>query len=299
MVQEFLSSDPRIAQRLNAAKASPLGRAAARGNVEIATLLLDSGADPNLTEQKFACGGALFNASWLGHLDMVKLLLERGADPNGPCESSGTSADHAANEEIYQLLIKHGSVGRWVEPAGDPPTLRQEIMETEVVGSGENGFDSILARVIWSNDPDLLKLYIEKFGNEGLKKIFPGAGPGGWFVPKEATAKFLDELIAAGFEIDRPAWMGRTNLHFLAMQNRCDVAKLFIERGADINFVSLETGTTPLGIAAEKGQEKMVRLLLEKGADRSLPHDRPKLQPRALAKRRGHEGIVQLLEENV
>ncbi len=298
-VQDFLSSDPKIAQRLNAAKASPLGRAAARGNVEIATLLLDSGADPNLTEKKFACGGALFNASCLGHLDVVKLLLERGADPNGPCESSGTSADHAANDEIYQLLIKHGSVGRWEEPAGDPPTLRQEIMKTEAVGSGESGFDSILARVIWTNDSDLLELYIEKFGNEGLKKVFPGAGPGGWFVPKEATAKFLDELIAAGFEIDRPAWMGRTNLHFLAMQNRCEVAKLFIELGADINFVSLETGTTPLGIAAEKGQEKMVRLLLEKGADRSLPHDRPKLQPRALAKRRGHEGIVQLLEENV
>lgn len=296
-IQESLSNDPKIAQRLNAAKESPLGRAAAGGNIEIVTLLLDAGADPNLTERKFARGGALFNASCLGHLDVVKLLLHRRADPNGPCESSGTSADHAANDEIYQLLVRHGSNGRWEQPPGDPPTLRQEIMAADGVRSGENGFDGLLARVIWSNDSDLLKLYIEKFGSEGLKRIFPGAGPGGWFVPKEATARFLDELIAAGFEIDRPAWMGRTNLHFLAMQNRRDVAQLFIERGADINFISLETGTTPLGIAAEKGQEKTVRLLLEKGADPSLPHDRPKLQPAALAKQRGHEKIVAMIEQ--
>ena len=87
----------------------------------------------------------------------------------------------------YQLLIKHGSVGRWEEPLRDPPTLRQEIMAAEDVGSGENGFDPLLARVIWSNDTDLLKLYIEKFGNDGLKQLFPGAGPGGWFVPKETN----------------------------------------------------------------------------------------------------------------
>ena len=127
----------------------------------------------------------------------------------------------------------------------------------------------------------------------------PGAGPGGWFVPKEATSEFLDELIAAGFPIDRPSWMGRTNLHFLAMQNRVDVAKLFIERGANINFVSLETGTTPLGIAAENGQEKTVRMLLEMGADPSLPRGRPKLQPKALADRRGRENIVPLLKSEI
>ena len=80
------------------------------------------------------------------------------------------------------------------------------------------------------------------------------------------------------------------------MQNRTEVARLFIERGADINFVSVETGTTPLGIAAEKGHESMVRLLLTGGADPALPHDRPNLQPKALAERRGHESIVAMFD---
>ena len=112
-VREFLSHVPEIAKRLNAAKRSPLSAAAAGGSVEVVTTLLGAGADPNLIERRFACGGALFTASSLGHKDIVQLLLERGADPNGPCESSGTSADHAASDEIYQLLMKHGSVGRW------------------------------------------------------------------------------------------------------------------------------------------------------------------------------------------
>ena len=295
-VRERLAQNPQIGRRLNAAKVSPLCAAAAGGNVDVVTLLLDSGADPNLNERKFACGGALFTASSLGHFKVVELLLERGADPNGPCESSGTAADHAANDEIYQLLIEHGSAGRWDESSGDPPTLHQEISDAEKPARGENGFDPLLARVIWSNDSGLLKLYISKFGNDGLRQLFPGAGPGGWFVPKEATAEFLDELVAAGFAIDRPNWMGRTNLHFLAMQNRCDVAKLFIDRGADINFVSLETGTTPLGIAAENGHENMVRMLLRLGANPLLPQDQPRLRPRALAKRRGHDNIVTILD---
>ncbi len=295
-VQEFLSNDPKIAQRLNAAKASPLGRAAAGGIVEIVTMLLDAGADPNLTERTFACGGALFNASCLGHFDVVKLLLERGADPNGPCESSGSSADHAANDEIYHLLMKHGSVGRWEEPSGEPATIREQILALEEPKRGENGFDPLLGQIIWSNDSNLLKCYIEKFGKDELQKLFPGAGPGGWFVPKDTTAEFLDELIASGFPIDRPSWNGRTNLHFLAMQNRRDVARLFIERGADINFISLETGTTPLGIAAENGHEKMVRLLLDKGADPTLPRDHPNLRPSELAEQRGHAIIVAMLD---
>ena len=295
-VREFLALDPDTPTRLNAAKRSPLSAAAAGGKVDVVTILLDAGADPNLPERKFACGGALFTASSLGHTHVVKLLLERGADPNGTCESSGASADHAANEEIYQLLLKHGSAGRWQEPSGETAALRQRITSREETEIGENGFDPLLAQVIWSNDAALLKLYIERYGNEGLKSLFPGAGPGGWFVPKDTTAEFLDALIAAGFPIDRPSWIGRTNLHFLAMQNRRDVAQLFIERGADINFISLETGTTPLGIAAEKGQEQTVRMLLEMGADPAIPYDRPKLQPRSLAKQRGHENIVSILE---
>ena len=116
-------------------------------------------------------------------------------------------------------------------------------------------------------------------------------------MPKEGVPpEFLDQLIAAGFQVDRPSWIGRTNLHFAASRNHCHNAKLYINRGADVNFVSLETGTTPLGVAARQGHEKMIQLLLDADADPNLPANQPKLQPRALAEKRGHANAVAILD---
>lgn len=295
LVRTSLANDPAIARRLNTAKVSPLTRAAAGGNVEIVAMLLDAGADPNMKERKYDRGGAVFTASCYGHIEVLKLLLERGADVNGPCESSGTAADHAANDEISQVLIENGSVGRWEEGSNDSNTLHDRVMEASQ--KQEDGSNDLLGRVIWSNDSELLALYLEKIGKEGLSKVSPGTGPGGWFIPKSGVpAEFLRQLISAGFPNDRPSWIGRTNLQFAASRNHCHNARLYLEHGADINFVSLETGTTPLGVASREGKEKMVNLLLESGADALQPAGRPQLQPRALARQRGHDNIVAILD---
>ena len=293
-VNEFIAEDADLAKRLNRAYSSPLMLAAKAGHLSVVTTLLDHGADPNLKEQKFDRGGALFMASASGHYNIAKLLLERGADPNGPCESSGTSADHAANEEISKLLLEHGSTGRWSEASGEPQDIKKEILDGQKQ-SGENGFDPLLARVIWSNDAELLTLYLDQFGADPLRELFPGSGPGGWFVPKDCSGAFLDQLISAGFEINRPSWVGRTHLHFLASRNHLETARFFVERGADMNFVSLESGTTPLGSAAYYGHKAVVQFLLAQGADSSLPQGRPELQPLALAEQRGHDEIAEIL----
>lgn len=294
-VVELLLKEPGLAKRLYRSYNSPLMIASKGGHLDVVTLLLEHGAEPNLKEQQFDRGGALFEACANGHYEIVELLLESGADPNGPCESSGASIDHAATEEIAALLLERGSTGRWSEMSTDLKDLQMEIRKGRL-GRGENGFDPIAAHVIWSGNSDLLTLYVEQFGTEPIAQLFPGSGPGGWFVPADGVGgEFLDQLIAAGFDINRPSWVGRTHLHFLASRNHCDTARRFVERGVELNVVSLESGTTPLGCAAQQGHQAMVEYLLGQGADPSIPHDHPKFQPHTLAEQRGHGEVAKLL----
>ena len=83
---------------------SNLERAADHGNFEIVRLLLDHGADPNLTY-------ALFFSVKRGYTDIVKLLVERGANPNGNRGDDNTVIAAVANNhmDILELLLNNGA----------------------------------------------------------------------------------------------------------------------------------------------------------------------------------------------
>ena len=56
-----------------------------------------------------------------------------------------------------------------------------------------------------------------------------------------------------------------------------EVARVLVEKGADVNLQSL-SGYTPLHVAALSGKAELVQFLLEKGANRDL-QDHDKLTP--------------------
>jgi len=78
--------------------------------VELAKLLLDRGANPNLTDGSYH--SALSRASARGHEQVVKLLLDRGAHINAGgryrwnalCEASG-----AGHDRVVKLLLDRGA----------------------------------------------------------------------------------------------------------------------------------------------------------------------------------------------
>jgi ankyrin repeat protein len=89
-------------------------------------------------------------------------------------------------------------------------------------------------------------------------------------------------------------WSRRTELQ----SPRCQMARMLINRGADVNSTTLSQGRTPLMFAADLGWDQIVTLLIDSGAVVDM---RDKNYPTAisLAVKRGHLATVRrLLEAN-
>jgi ankyrin repeat protein len=80
----------------------------------------------------------------------------------------------------------------------------------------------------------------------------------------------------------------------LALSKDAEVARLLIERGADVNAAQT-AGYRPLHQAAVVGREDLVRLLLDAGADKSARCDRGKT-PAAYARERGFQELAAILD---
>jgi ankyrin repeat protein len=78
---ELLSTTPTLLHFRNAEESTPLHHAAWKGHAEVATLLLDAGAELNAQSANTHYGGTPLHCAAHGNQSaIVKLLIERGAD---------------------------------------------------------------------------------------------------------------------------------------------------------------------------------------------------------------------------
>jgi ankyrin repeat protein len=102
--------------------ATPLYIAAYKGQLNVAQLLLDRGAEVNQAETNGAT--PLYIAAALGQLDVAKLLLDRGAKVN-QAEINGVTPLYIAAQEgqldVAKLLLKRGAEVNLAETNGATP----------------------------------------------------------------------------------------------------------------------------------------------------------------------------------
>jgi ankyrin repeat protein len=238
-------------------QATPLLVALINGHFDLATVLLEKGANPNLvSDAGVSPVYATLNVQWAPiaaypqprshlqqartYLDVITRLLERGADPNarvrrkvwysgynfdqsGVDEAGATPfwrAAYAADIAAMKLLVSYGA---------DPsiPTMKmfsRRGPEDPAAGADKSGLPPI------------------PVGGPGATPLHAAAGPG----------------YAMGFA---------GNSHHVAPTGMLPAVKYLVEElGADVNAVDHD-GNSIVHHAASRGDTEMVRYLVSKGAD--------------------------------
>jgi ankyrin repeat protein len=116
-----------------------------------------------------------------------------------------------------------------------------------------------------------------------------------------AAFKFGDidvarELLALGTPVDFADGNGITMLGRSVLNNEVEMAKMLIERGANVN-VGDKLGMTPLLWAASSnfGDAEMIELLLKSGA-KTDARNKDGLTPLQLARKYNHTALIPALE---
>ncbi|XP_041053739.1 palmitoyltransferase ZDHHC13-like isoform X3 [Carcharodon carcharias] len=94
-----------------------------------------------------------------------------------------------------------------------------------------------------------------------------------WDIVKATQYGIIDrckELIEAGYDVRQPDKENVTLLHWAAINNRIELVKYYVSKGAIVDQLGGDLNSTPLHWATRQGHLSMVVLLLKCGADPSL-----------------------------
>jgi ankyrin repeat protein len=303
-VRDALARDRSLANFEDTCHHRVLSAAVRRGDVSMTRLLLEHGADPNLPEEGAPRGLSLWIAVNDRQHEIVHLLLAHGADPNAEVDSCGTpisQAEHGKRDaELVELLRVHG--GRQQQPS-DRDRVAQLVQQGKLdeaeallrtnlqwIHGDEAGWgDGILAGPASEGRHDVIAMLMRLGARvPSVSKWAPY-----YYFKHEATAAFLLEQ---GMDPDHMNWHRFTLLHHMAAEGELAKAKLLLEHSANIDAVDDEYRSTPLGVAARRGQRAVVELLLERGAD-PVAAGASWAVPLAWAERKGHSHVADILRK--
>lgn len=225
----------------------PLLTAIAGAKLPVARLLLEAGADADVTDDE--CRFPLGVAASENDLEMAKLLVDQfGADVNGPaggyCATPLRTAAARNHHQMARFLVDRGAPfddGRVLLVA--MKTRAFDVAEF-LVGRGAN----VDAKV---NGEPILHTLVKENDTEGARFVLDRHA--------EVNLTTMDSFAP-------------TPLIVAVVENHVDMTELLIDRGANINATN-GLGYTPLHLAARRGNLEMVKLLVKNGADSSIQDD--------------------------
>jgi ankyrin repeat protein len=271
-VAKALARDRSLANFEDTCHHRVLSAAVRRADIAMTRLLLEHGANPNLPEEGAPRGLSLWIAVNDRQREIAGMLLAHGADPNAPVDSAGSPVSQAERDPgLTELLQRYGGhrrtasdrdrVGRLVEEGKLDEAEQLLRANPHWIHDDEAGWgDGILAGPAAGGRHDVIAMLMRLGARvPPVSKWAPY-----YYFKHEATAAFLLER---GMDPNHMNWHRFTLLHHMAAEGEIGKARLLLDHGADIDAIDDEYQSTPLGVAARRGQRAMVELLVDRGAD--------------------------------
>ncbi|MCY4139584.1 MAG: ankyrin repeat domain-containing protein [Rhodobacteraceae bacterium] len=270
--------------RLLEAGANPsdgLGAAAGAGQAEVVQLLLEAGAAEDFYKGPSVLFFALNDAAWAGHAQVVQMLLAAGADP-----SDGMSlAIQAGRTQVVEMLLEAGAnpsaglnsaagagnaemVQMLLGIGGDPNHESSEHALDDAARAGHTEVVRILLESGAKPSSDALDDAVEA-GNVQMAQMLLEAGA-------EPSPRGMDFASGAGNgQIVRMLLEAGANpshgLLSAAGNGEAEIVAFLLRAGGDPNnarwIYRRRLDLTPLHLAVMKGHLGIVRTLIEAGAD--------------------------------
>ncbi|MBN2072161.1 MAG: ankyrin repeat domain-containing protein [Candidatus Krumholzibacteriota bacterium] len=306
-VKEILRNVPEAVNERadNTFRELPIHFAATVGNIEIARILLDAGADVDAGDSDNST--ALGIAAMRKHHEMVRFLLEQGADVNHRDRKADTPLSFACyrgNDEMVQILIDSGADLYFRNPHGETmlhyacqrglPALAAHIvangtdLETQSINGG-----TPLAYAAGSDNTEIVRMLLENGANPN-PPVKKGDVTPLIFTTWRDAVESARILLENGANTETRGYQGKTALMNAADNCSMEMASLLIEHGANVNAVD-ENGATALVLAAEKGKAGQVEALIKAGAKPELGKDKCGRTALQLAAIGGYSDIARML----
>ncbi|CAE7188574.1 Ank2, partial [Symbiodinium necroappetens] len=249
------------------------------GNLEVANLLLQAGIDVN--EPGDDGRTPLHWVCLRGHLTVLHLLLEARASINA------TDSRNASPLVLAADWGKAAAVQMLIEAASDLDQATASGKTALQIALGNRRLD-IARRLLeagadWSPSPDSHQAPALLIASEQFD----------WYMVRL--------LLDARASVDAVDALGRTALHHAFQKPQdvesMDMARLLIERTADVNKTRDAEGCAPLHWMSQAGRSDRVPFLVEAKADLNLKNCRAETSLH-LASRSGHHGVIKQLLDN-
>ena len=262
-------------------KNTPLHIAICKENYEIASLLIDKGADVNKLNKNNK--SPLCLAIGWNSMDIIKKLIEKGVDAKKALFSGHRSAImeciEKKNIEMFTYFVNLGVDINMPDEDGKTPLHeavcwdRMDMVKVLIENGALRNVKDRYHRVpfhyaVMHNQIEMVKYLIDEENiNLSDRQLNPLH-----IAVKEKYVNMVKFLVSNNADVNASNNLGNTPLHMAVKVKHFDIVKFLISNNANINAIN-KIGDTPLHIAVKEKDYDIVKLLVSNNADVNFMDD--------------------------